>query len=143
MTASDSDTATRQQQNDASIFIHPRAGDSDNDNTEQAFAIAVTDDTEDNVVKTIDLATLDVTNGFTLNGIDGRDASGYSVSSAGDVNGDGYDDLIIGACGADQNEALNAGETYVVYGGTSAPGTDGVLALSALDGMDGLYPHRD
>ena len=138
MTASDSDTATRQQQNDASIFIHPRAGDSDNDNTEQAFAIAVTDDTEDNVVKTIDLATLDVTNGFTLNGIDGRDASGYSVSSAGDVNGDGYDDLIIGACGADQNEALNAGETYVVYGGTSAPGTDGVLALSTLDGTNGF-----
>ncbi len=38
-----------------------------------------------------DLSSLDGTNGFTLNGIDANDFSGYSVSSAGDVNGDGID----------------------------------------------------
>ena len=85
----------------------------------------------------LDLSALDGTNGFTLNGIDPGDVSGYSVSSAGDVNGDGYDDLIIGARGADPNGA-RSGETYVVYGGTSAPGTDGVLDLSALDGTNGF-----
>ena len=104
------------------------------------------DETEGNVIKTIDLATLDVTNGFTLNGIDRRDASGYSVSSAGDVNGDGYDDLIIGAYGADPN-GVDSGETYVVYGGESAPVTNGeesapdtnsVLALSDLNGTNGF-----
>ena len=39
----------------------------------------------------------DSTNGFVINGIDGEDQIGSSVSSAGDVNGDGVDDLIIGA----------------------------------------------
>ena len=70
-------------------------------------------------------------------GIDRGDVSGYSVSSAGDVNGDGYDDLIIGARGADPNGG-SSGETHVVYGGASAPGTDGVLDLSALDGTNGF-----
>ena len=60
------------------------------------------------------------------------------MSSAGDVNGDGYDDLIIGANGADPGGSTNAGETYVVYGGASAPGTAGVLALSDLDGTNGI-----
>ena len=97
----------------------------------------VMDETEDSVIKTIDLDELNGSNGFTLNGIDRRDASGYSVSSAGDVNGDGYDDLIIGAYGADPN-GVDSGETYVVYGGASAPGADGVLALSKLDGTNGF-----
>ena len=80
---------------------------------------------------------LDGANGFTLTGIDPYDRSGASVSSAGDVNGDGYDDLIIGARFADSN-VRNSGETYVVYGGASVTGTDGALALSALDGTNGF-----
>jgi hypothetical protein len=35
--------------------------------------------------------------GFVINGKSVRNYSGRSVSSAGDVNGDGLDDLIIGA----------------------------------------------
>jgi hypothetical protein len=35
--------------------------------------------------------------GFVINGEAAGDKSGYSVSSAGDVNGDGLDDLIVGA----------------------------------------------
>ena len=123
-----------------------RLGNHDSDNTEQVFVIKVMDETEDSVIKTIDLEDLDGSNGFTLNGIDRRDASGYSVSSAGDVNGDGYDDLIIGAYGADPN-GVDSGETYVVYGGAHAPGTNGeasapgtnsVLDLSALGGTKGF-----
>ena len=85
----------------------------------------------------LDLSALDGTNGIVLNGIDAFDQSGVSVSSAGDVNGDGYDDLIIGANGADPN-GNRSGETYVVYGGASAPGTGGMLDLSALDGTNGF-----
>ena len=59
------------------------------------------------------LAIGDGSTGFVLNGIDGYDASGASVSSAGDVNGDGFDDLIIGAFGADPGGDSSAGESYV------------------------------
>ena len=85
----------------------------------------------------LDLSALDGSNGFILNGINYSDESGISVSSAGDVNGDGYDDLIIGAIGGGPNGNVS-GETYVVYGGASAPGTAGVLALSDLDGTNGF-----
>ena len=62
------------------------------------------------------LSTLDGSNGIVFNGIDSRDYSGWSVSGAGDINGDGIDDLIIGAFFADPNDKSKAGETYVVFG---------------------------
>jgi Ca2+-binding RTX toxin-like protein len=58
----------------------------------------------------------DGSTGFVLNGIDVTDISGSSVSAAGDVNGDGIDDLLIGAHGADPDGRNYAGETYVVFG---------------------------
>ena len=114
------------------------ASDGDGNRTGHEVAITVTDDTEDNPVAEVALSMLDGTNGFTLTGIDLNDYAGVAISSAGDVNGDGYDDLIIGARGAGQDGKADAGETHVVYGGASAPGTNGVLALSALDGTNGF-----
>ena len=122
-------------------------GDDDGDNVYDIIVTASdgTNSTNHNVAITvtdeydlIPLSSLDGSNGFILNGIDARDYSGFSVSSAGDVNGDGYDDLIIGAGYADPNGDFNAGETYIVYGGASPPGTDGVLDLSDLDGSNGF-----
>ena len=47
------------------------------------------------------LGLLNGTNGFVLHGVDASDFSSRSVSSAGDVNGDGFDDVVIGAVGGD------------------------------------------
>jgi hypothetical protein len=86
----------------------------------------------------LDLATLDGTNGFRLIGIDEYDFSGGSVSSAGDVNGDGFDDLIVGAPGGESTGgATDEGESYVVFGKASWAGTPS-LDLAALDGTNGF-----
>ena len=45
------------------------------------------------------LADLNGQNGFKIDGESNSDNSGYSVSAAGDINGDGYSDLLIGAPG--------------------------------------------
>ena len=75
----------------------------------------------------MNLSSLNGSNGFRLNGVAG-DFSGFSVSNAGDVNGDGFDDLIIGALGADGG----SGSSYVVYG--KASGFSAEMDLSSLDG---------
>ena len=66
------------------------------------------------------ISSLDGTNGLVIHGRNQYDHSGRSVSS-GDVNGDGYADLLIGAAHADgsSNSASFTGETYVVFGKAS------------------------
>ena len=83
-----------------------------------------------------DLSSLNGSNGFVLNGVDGNDQSGFSVSSAGDVNGDGIDDILIGARLADQNGNESAGESYVVFG--TGTGFNASIDLSALNGTNGF-----
>ena len=85
---------------------------------------------------TLELSDLDVGNGFVLEGIDDDDLSGHSVSSAGDINGDGIDDLIIGAYEADPNGNNGAGESYVVFGKDTA--FNATLELSSLTGSNGF-----
>ncbi|MEH1839593.1 MAG: hypothetical protein V7L20_12670 [Nostoc sp.] len=84
----------------------------------------------------LNLSTLNGTNGFAINGINRYDRSGFSVSSAGDINGDGIDDLIIGAPGPDPNGFYNSGQSYVVYG--SKGGFDAQFNLSTLNGTNGF-----
>lgn len=77
---------------------------------------------------TIDLDT--VSADLTVRGADPADGCGISVT-AGDISGDGIDDLIIGASGADTAGGSDAGETYVIYGGDSLPATIDLSSESA------------
>ncbi|MCI0480143.1 MAG: integrin alpha [Candidatus Dadabacteria bacterium] len=51
-------------------------------------------------------------------GEDSEDNAGLSVAGAGDVNGDGYDDLLIGAY-RDEDGGNVAGQTYLIVGKAS------------------------
>lgn len=65
------------------------------------------------VVELADVAT--GLGGFALDGEAAGDAAGHCVSGAGDINGDGVDDIIIGAYRADPN-GLTSGRNFVVFG---------------------------
>ncbi|MCH8242598.1 MAG: FG-GAP repeat protein, partial [Planctomycetes bacterium] len=76
------------------------------------------------------------TGGFVINGVSAGDRSGFSVSSAGDVNGDGFDDLIIGSRYADAYGYSNSGAAYVVFGTDQS--LTATFDLSELDGTNGF-----
>lgn len=87
----------------------------------------------------IDLSSLDGTTGFRFDGYSSEEI-GKSVSSAGDINGDGYDDLLVGAPWGDGNWGANArGTTYVIFGKTS--GYSATMDYSDLDGTAGFALH--
>jgi hypothetical protein len=84
----------------------------------------------------VDLDSTPGSNGETrILGDDTFDDAGWSVAS-GDVNGDGFDDVILGAVEADNPGGFNAGEAVIVYGSTSLPGT-ATVDLSSAPGSNG------
>jgi hypothetical protein len=84
-----------------------------------------------------DLSQLNGSNGFVINGIALNDQSGISVSGPGDINGDGFADLLIGARGAALNGSSSVGASYVVFGGQTV-GAGGIFNLSSLNGTNGF-----
>jgi hypothetical protein len=89
-----------------------------------------------------------------LTGVAASDAAGYAVAGAGDVNGDGYDDVVVGAYGAD-DAATSGGVAYIIQGpmvgtksladaeiivrGDSASGRLGIAVAAAGDiNSDGM-----
>lgn len=86
-------------------------------------------------ITSINLSSLNGMNGFRLDGITRADSFGGSVSNAGDVNGDGFDDVIVGAYGADSNGS-HSGSSYVVFGKLS--GFNATMSLTDLDGSNGF-----
>ncbi len=83
----------------------------------------------------IDVAAADLVSsgkGFRIFGADDGHQAGFSVSSAGDINGDGFDDLVIGARYGDgsSNSKFEAGEAIVVFG---KAGGFGDIQVAAAD----------
>jgi len=85
--------------------------------------------------KNLNVSTLNGINGFKLVGAAPGDYLGRSVSSAGDINNDGFDDIILGAWGADSNGS-GSRASYVVFG--KAGGFAAVLDIATLDGTNGF-----
>src|SRR5260221_13295776 len=84
---------------------------------------------------TLDLSSLNGVNGFKIQGEAAKDLSGHSVSTAGDVNGDGFADLIIGAP-YDSPDGTDSGARYVVFG--KAGGVTPPLNLFSPGGDKGI-----
>ena len=87
----------------------------------------------------IDLADLDGSNGFRMNGTEHDDRAGTSVAGIGDINGDGIDDLVVGAPNADSTD-VNAGRGYVLFGRSAASSGNfpALVELVDIDGMSGF-----
>ena len=77
---------------------------------------------------TIDLSNAD----FAFIGENSDDRAGYSVSSAGDVDGDGLDDLFVGAHRNDDGGS-DAGKAYLLLGSSLAASTSSTIDLSNAD----------
>ncbi len=84
----------------------------------------------------VELAALDGVNGFCITGGSHPDlVEIYSVSRAGDVNGDGFGDVLIGASRR-VNEDERVGIAFVVFGRAEPFGS--LLDVLTLDGADGF-----
>ena len=91
----------------------------------------------------VDVKSLNGNNGFALGGIDAQDNLGTAIASAGDINGDGIDDLAISAAGAGKIVTNNngysysdrRGETYVVFGKNNF---NSQINLALLNGRNGF-----
>lgn len=82
------------------------------------------------------LGGLNGSNGFRIDGVAAADRAGYSARAAGDINGDGLDDVVVGATGASPNGNSRAGSAYVVFGRHN--GFPAALNLGLLDGAIGF-----
>ena len=81
------------------------------------------------------LAAGDGSAGTVFRAASAGDFAGASVSGGGDINGDGYDDFIIGAEFGD-SLTQDSGETYIVFG--KSGGFGATFDLSTLDGTNGF-----
>ena len=82
----------------------------------------------------LDLAALSTARGFRVDGAVANDQSGFSVSGAGDLNGDGLDDVAVGARHADNEGRTDSGSSYLIYGRTSSLNID-LLSFASSQGF--------
>jgi FG-GAP repeat protein len=86
------------------------------------------------------LAALNGTAGFKIIGPSDGDATGRAVSPAGDWNGDGSPDVLVGSPSAHGDTVFASGWTSLVFCGPGiGAGHGGNYQLSALNGVNGFH----
>ncbi len=93
---------------------------------------------KDNInIETFNVSTLNGSNGFEIVATNENESLGFSVSTAGDFNGDGIADLILGMPKDSNSSAVVAsGKIVVVYGSTNPfPAS---LSVSDITGANGF-----
>ncbi len=80
---------------------------------------------------------LDGTNGVRFRGVDTNDATGAATTLV-DLNGDGVDDLVVGARAASVNGRNVSGAVYVVFGGQDFSGSEQLAESGGINDHAGL-----
>lgn len=83
-----------------------------------------------NTSRTVNLSSFSLSDGFILEDGFASGLFGQGLSSAGDVDGDGNSDILVG----DNAFARSAGATYLVYGGSNFSAVSGVQYLDGSNG---------
>ena len=85
----------------------------------------------------INVSELDGSNGFAVDPAGQVDRLGFVVRAAGDVNADGYDDILIGAPFGFEPVSEGLGQAYIIYGGPQ--GTfQATMSVTELGGSNGF-----
>ena len=83
-------------------------------------------------------AGLSPTPSWTVEGEDAADDFGRSVATAGDVNRDGFCDLLVGASGVNVGSGRDAGRAYLFLGGAGGPSGPAAWTYAGANASAGL-----
>ncbi len=124
----------------ADVVVGARLANSSNpfrSDTGAAYVVFGKADWRGTAMNTLNASFLNGSNGFTLQGAAAADQAGNAVSNAGDVNADGFDDILVGASAADPDGRNYAGIAYVVFGKADW-NSSATLNLGVIQGSNGF-----
>ena len=111
--------------------------DSSNGHVDNGAAYVVFGNADGGDVRLADIAAGTSARGFQIIGAESRDGVGDAVSGAGDVNGDGLADLVVGAPFNSGAGHVDNGAAYVVFGKAGAAAVDlaGITDANSVGGF--------